>query len=354
MSRKFIIKGYSMYSKLARLLSSRGFAPLPPLIIWEPSYRCNLRCKMCLFYGPGATAPVFKDEMDLDEMKKVFLNIKRSYRLFLPRIHLTGGEPLIHKHFPEIISYLRKLGFSYSITSNFACINKRVLDTLVKHPPSDLRISLDGPAEIHDNIRGVNGTFDNVIKNLKRMREHWPSIPARFNCTISSDNINHLTEVARIAMENNADLNFQHLMFLDQKHIEQHYSFCDKMFECRPYPIGCKDRISEEGVRRIIEQVKKIKKDYPKVTFLPDLRVNEIKDYYLNLEGYVHSHYCSSIWSEVRIAPNGKMYPCFDYYFGDLKVSSFKGLWNGLKARRFRMILKRRKLFPGCARCCKI
>ena len=90
------------------------------------------------------------------------------------------------------------------------------------------------------------------------------------------------------------------------------------------------------------------------MTFLPDLKVNELRDYYLNLDGYTHGSYCYSVWSEARIAPNGKMYPCFDYYFGDLRTNSFKAVWNGGKARRFRKILKRMKLFPGCVRCCKI
>lgn len=309
---------------------------------------------MCLFYGPGETAPIFKDEMNLSEIKAVFGNIKRNYKLFLPRIHLTGGEPLIHKHFCESAAYIKKLGFNYSITSNFTSLSDKVLNTLIKYPPSDLRISIDGPAGTHDKIRGVKGTFNRVMNNLRRIREHNLSIPLRFNCTISNDNLDYLVEMLEIARKNKADLNFQHLMFLDEKHINQHYSFCDKIFGCKPYPVGCKDKISAEGVKKIIMKIKKIKKINPRVTFLPDLKTDEIEDYYLNLESYTHSSYCFSVWSEARIAPNGKMYPCFDYYLGDLKTTSFRDVWNGQKARRFRMILKRRKLFPGCIRCCKI
>lgn len=340
MKRRLKNKIFNAYSKSVRLFSFDGFALLPPLIIWELSYRCNLRCKMCLFYGSGGTVPVFKDEMSVSEIEKLFRNIKQSYSFFLPRIHLTGGEPLIHKNFPKIAALLTRLGFRYSITSNFASVSDKVLDTLIKYPPSDLRISLDGPAEIHDKIRGVDGTFNLVMKNLSRLREHKLSIPVRFNCTISKDNINYLDDMLVIARKNKADLNFQHLMFLDQKHIKQHYIFCEKIFKCRPYPIGCKDRVDAGSAKIITEKIKKIKKMNSNVTFLPDLNVNEIKSYYLNLEGYIHGSYCYSVWSEARIAPNGKMYPCFDYYFGDLRVNSFNDVWNGEKARRFRKILK--------------
>ena len=354
MKRRLKNNLFDMYAKFLRFISIDGYAPLPPLIIWEPSYRCNLRCKMCFFYGSSGTVPVFKDEMSLSEIKKVFRNVKQSYRFSLPRIHMTGGEPLIHKHFPEIAAYLKKLGFTYSITSNFTALSDRVLSTMVRFPPSDLRVSLDGPAEIHDKIRGVKGAFDNVMKNLGKIRKAGVFVPVRFNCTICNDNIDYLEKMVDIARENKSDLNFQHLMFLDDKHIKQHYQFCEKMFKCRPYPIGSKGGLNAEEATRVIEKVKGIKKRNSNITFLPDLKVKEIKDYYLNLEGYTYGSHCFSVWSEARISPNGKVYPCFDYYFGDLRINSFKGVWNGGKARRFRKILKRMKLFPGCIRCCKI
>jgi len=354
LNRKLIFKAYILYSKLNRLIFFGGYAPLPILIIWEPSYKCNLRCKMCLFYGAGGIVPVFKDEMNFSQIKKIFGKIKKSYGLFLPRIHLTGGEPLIHRHFSDIVAYLGKLGFNYSLTSNFTFLNDKIISTFVKTPPLDLRISLDGPAEIHDKIRGVNGTFDKVMKNIRRIKRAKVSVPIRFNCTICNENIDHLDKMIDIARANGADLNFQHLMFLDEKRIKQHYTFCAKMFKCKPYPIGCPSKLNGGQVNRIIAKIRKIKRIDPDITFLPDLKITEIKDYYLDLDRYVHSPYCSSVWSEARIAPNGQIYPCFDYYFGNLKFSSFNDIWNGKKARRFRKLLKKRKLFPSCVRCCKI
>jgi radical SAM protein with 4Fe4S-binding SPASM domain len=87
---------------------------------------------------------------------------------------------------------------------------------------------------------------------------------------------------------------------------------------------------------------------------LPDLKINEIEKYYLNINSYVHSNTCTEPWVTARINNRGHLYPCMDYYYGDLKKETFKSLWNNEKARIFRKTLKKVKLFPGCVRCCKI
>jgi MoaA/NifB/PqqE/SkfB family radical SAM enzyme len=354
MNRKLSILGYDLYSRFIRTMSINGFAFLPPLIIFEPTFKCNLRCTMCTLYGMGAETPVLKEEMTLEEVKKIFTNIKNSYYFFLPRIHLTGGEPLFHKYFCEIIEYITNLGFTYSVTSNFAFLNDDILHSLIKYPPQDLRISIDGPAEIHDSIRGVKGTFNKVMNNIEIIRKAGLNVPVRFNCTISRYNIDYLEQLIDISQKANAQLNYQHLIFLDEKHIKLHYKYFDEVFKCKASPMGHEEKISVSDTNGIIEKIKKIKIINNKITFLPDLKLSQIKPYYLDLDNYTHSTYCHSVWTVARIDSSGNVYPCYEYFFGNLKRGSFSKLWNNTEAIKFRKTLKKVKLFPGCIRCCKI
>lgn len=92
----------------------------------------------------------------------------------------TGGEPLLSIGLIKSIS--RKLkslvesqGASYSFTlvTNGSLFKRKVAEELVPLGLEGLKITLDGPAEIHNRYRPFKlgaGSFDAIIKNIK---ETW-------------------------------------------------------------------------------------------------------------------------------------------------------------------------------------
>lgn len=359
--RKLLQKVYEIYCGTVYSLP-KGYAPLPPLIIWLITYKCNLRCKMCGLYGEGGKLPDQKNELSFEEIKTVINDLRKGYQYlpYKPYIGFMGGEPFTFPYIFETFAYLKEKGFKYAVTTNFTLMNDEKIEKLLNVGVNDLRISLDGPDEIHDTIRNVPGTFKKVMINLRKIREdkRGKEIPVRFNCAICPDNIDYLKEMPAIAKEFNADLSFQHLTFIDEKHHRANSIFTKNVLEEELQMDLTTLRLSKNEVERIklniSEVCNKAKELGVRVTFTPDLKIKEFDDYYFNLDNYTHSPYCNWPWGSARILPYGDVTSCMHYMFGNVKNESFEKIWNGSRARKFRKTLKKAKLFPGCIRCCKI
>ncbi len=358
--RKLLEKSYEIYSKGVYYLPE-CYIPLPPLIIWVITYRCNLRCNMCTFYGEGGKLPDSKYELPIGDIEAVIHNLKHSYENYpyKPYFGIIGGEPFIHPHIFEIFKYLKDNGFRYAVTTNLVLLNDEKIAKLLTIGISDLRISLDGPEKIHDQIRNLPGAFNKVMTNLKKIRcdEKGKKIPVRFNCVICPENINYLADMPAIAKEFNADLSFQHLMFIDETHEKANYEVTRRLLGEELSMDATKMRLSKKQVEIAKMNIKKMLEIADnlnvKVSFTPDLKMEEFDNYYFNLDTYVHNIKCDWPWGCARITPYGDVLTCL-YKIGDLKTESFKKIWNGQRAGKFRKTLKNIKLFPGCIRCCKI
>jgi len=75
---------------------------------------------------------------------------------------LSGGEPLLRKDLPEIIGYAKKTGLNVSLITNGYFVDGKIFDNLVRH---EVRVSLsvDGPEEINDAIRGKDAYAKAVL-----------------------------------------------------------------------------------------------------------------------------------------------------------------------------------------------
>lgn len=361
--RAIINSLFNSYSKVVYRFSKNGYASLPPLIIWVFTLKCNMKCKMCTFYGEHAKQNLkLKNELSYEEIKAVIDDLAKSYKYYpyKPLIGVLGGEPFVRKDILDIMSYLKSKKFRFSITTNFSLMDEENLKGLIKVKPSDLRISLDGPAEIHDEIRGIKGIFDRIYSSIKLLRslKGGKAVPIRLNCVINDYNIKSLDKMVDIAHNLRADLNFQHLMFVNEKYkglnkkITESYFGEDLLFG-HDMP-----RIKKEDINPLTINIKKVmmkaRKLNVRLAFLPQLKLNEIGSYYLDLDNYRHSKFCTAPWTVGRINNQGYVHPCMDYLYGNIKEGSFKKIWNNKKARYFRKRLKKSRLFPGCVRCCKI
>jgi radical SAM protein with 4Fe4S-binding SPASM domain len=85
-------------------------------------------------------------------------------------VTLTGGEPLLHKDIFSIINYASEKNLKVSLTTNGVVINRRVAKKLKDLDTWLIRVSLDGSIpKIHDNFRGVVGSYIRTIKGIKAL-----------------------------------------------------------------------------------------------------------------------------------------------------------------------------------------
>jgi radical SAM protein with 4Fe4S-binding SPASM domain len=97
-------------------------------------------------------------------------------------------------------------------------------------------------------------------------------------------------------------------------------------------------------------------KDYkhPMIT-VPALNPEKINMYYTDLETPVRNH-CIVPWCQANINYNGDVHFCADYpdyILGNISRQSFREVYNGERANKFRKELHDCEggMFPGCLRC---
>jgi Fe-coproporphyrin III synthase len=133
--------------------------------------KCNLHCTHC-YWGRQAKNPELSDDQMIDFMK----SLRRDG---LRIIYLLGGEPLLR---PKICAEAGKIFDFALIFTNGTLGYPQVNNALYA-------LSIDGPEEIHDSIRG-KGTFQKVTEILDNQ-----STKVMIHVTVCKSNKDHLREI---------------------------------------------------------------------------------------------------------------------------------------------------------------
>ena len=133
------------------------------------------------------------------------------------------------------------------------------------------------------------------------------------------------------------------------------YYELDTDIACLPgYATGYNEDIDGQELYDILSRIHAMDIDHPIIT-VPALEPDKIDIYYSKLEEPVRTH-CSVPWSQCNIDYNGDVCFCADYNdypLGNIRETPFFEIFNGERARKFRLALKNSKdgIFPGCIRC---
>lgn len=149
-------------------------------LILQVTQNCNLRCDYCVYSGGYETRGHTNKRMDFCMAQKAidFLE-NHSKDRNLVTIGFYGGEPLLEFDLlQKCVEYAeQKLNgkeIEYSITTNATLLTDEIIDYLISNN-FFVTVSIDGPREIQDECRRFlhsnNGTFDIVMRNLKKIRE---------------------------------------------------------------------------------------------------------------------------------------------------------------------------------------
>jgi radical SAM protein with 4Fe4S-binding SPASM domain len=323
---------------------------------------------MCGFWGVcGANKhqpPAFlKEELSFAELKKIIDEVSR----FRPNITLFGGEPLLYKDWLSLVSYIKQKRLRCNIVTNGTLLKDKahqILDSRL----DEIIFSLEGPKDIHDKITQVNGSFDSAITGLSQLKEekkrrssNKPSI--NIACTISEDNYRYLEEIITIGSSIGADsVTFHHLCFINTDILVRHNEIFKRYFgiESDDWSGFVRQQLPNIDTGYLISRLQNIQRSAQPldISIYPNFTLEEIKRYYTKFDFKPSSYapYCLSPWMTVYIFPDGSVRPCeeLNIYFGNIKNKSFKDIWNSLKLRRFRQILKKEKMFPVCPHCTEL
>jgi Fe-coproporphyrin III synthase len=136
-----------------------------PIVVWNITRTCNLRCVHCYSDSMAARYP---GELDWQQMKKVVDDLA-AYQI--PSLLFSGGEPLIHPRFFDLVDYASEQGLKLTISTNGTLITPEKAALLKAAEVAYVGISLDGIGEIHDQFRGKEGAFKAAVEGFKACHE---------------------------------------------------------------------------------------------------------------------------------------------------------------------------------------
>jgi MoaA/NifB/PqqE/SkfB family radical SAM enzyme len=168
------------------------------LIQWHLTERCNLRCTHCYQAGSRrAELRLAEIEAVIDEIAHMLGEWEKTYGLtFAPSFNITGGEPFLRPDLFTILADIIGRGFAVFVLSNGTLIDAATADGLARLGVGGVQVSIEGPAELHDGIRGP-GSFEAALAGTRNLVA--AGIAVTWNVTISQLNAPKVEEIAPLA-----------------------------------------------------------------------------------------------------------------------------------------------------------
>lgn len=164
--------------------------------------RCNARCAFC-FYRDGAEPAARSPELTAEEFGR--LAIGGGPLLWLA---LSGGEIFLRDDLPRLVALLERrtkpaiilLPTNGLLPERIHAATEEIL-AACRRSTVVVKLSLDGPPELHDRLRGVPGAFSRVMEShrlLRGLAGRFPNFELGVNTVYCAANGGAMAEVAAI------------------------------------------------------------------------------------------------------------------------------------------------------------
>lgn len=293
----------------------------PLKLSYAVTYRCNLKCAMCNIWNKAPSAP----ELTPDDVGRFFHKPHNIYW-----IGLTGGEPFIREDLPAIVdailsqqSSIAALHFATNGTLTER-VEKLTRHIVTKYPKLKLvfTVSIDGPKDLHNTIRGRNNVWQDALKTYKILKS-ITNVKPQFGFTISHNNIGRFEETYRDLKDSYPALRFDDITV----NIFQRSTF---YYENQDMPPLDQDKLHTE-INRILTL------DREGLTMNNFLRRTYLKLYPAYARTGKSPVKCQSFANTCFIDPYGNLLPCAVYNRKLLNIKntehSLNSIWQ-LKAAK--------------------
>lgn len=186
-------------------LSAATSAERKPIVVWNLTRTCNLRCVHCYSDSMNQRYP---GELDWEQMQAVTRDLA-DYQI--PSLLLSGGEPLIHPRFFDLIDLASESGLKLTISTNGTLITPEKAARLKAAEVAYVGISLDGIGEIHDEFRGKKGAFVAAVNGFRHCADVGQKTGLRM--TLTSHNVQNIERILDFIEEKDIErVCFYHLV----------------------------------------------------------------------------------------------------------------------------------------------
>ena len=184
----------------------RCAAERKPIVVWNITRRCNLRCIHCY---SDSDAREYPGELTWDQSRDVLDDLAQ---FGVPGLLLSGGEPLIHPRFFDLAGYARAKGLRLTLSTNGTLIDREAARRLKDTGFAYVGISLDGMGATHDYFRGRPGAFDKTVEAFRHCKAVGQKVGLRL--TLSAHNLADLDRILDFIEAEDIDrVCFYHLVY---------------------------------------------------------------------------------------------------------------------------------------------
>jgi Fe-coproporphyrin III synthase len=300
-----------------------------PILLLNIHENCNCRCLMCDIWKrpPGK-------QIDLARLMEYRESMKA---LRVREVVLTGGEPLMHSDFGAVCEVLKACDVKLTLLTTGLLLERRA-ETVARWV-DEVIISLDGPEEIHNEIRRIREAFNLIRKGIAAVRKLSPDLPIRARSTVQRANFASLRKTVAAAQ----DLGFGSISFLPADISSS--AFNRELI----WPVERQDQIAltrsevealENEMELLIEEYKDAIRQKYIAESPTKLRriVRRFHEYLGDLAP--ESPICNAPWVSAVIEVDGNVRPCFFHReIGSTVSHSLEDAINSSDAQQFRSTL---------------
>ncbi len=254
-------------------LKFKAGRPKPLFASYNVTGRCNMKCTFCEWW---------KHQIPELSTKQALKAIDAVCSLGVPFFDLSGGEPLLRKDLIVLAKRVASHGCLVSMNTNGTLLTENIIEEVAKVFDTVV-VSLDGPKQMHDKIRGIKGTYDKAIKAIELLKAN--GVKTGVNSVATPWNIDILPQF-----------------------IEELRSKVDmvQVQPMHPYPPTAENTPTKQQVSRLVKFLLELKRSDPSFLALPTEFI----------KGFVHffngtaPKICDAGELYVAINPEGKLLAC--------------------------------------------
>jgi MoaA/NifB/PqqE/SkfB family radical SAM enzyme len=273
----------------------------PLYVAWQITNECNLACLHCIEEsGPGKAFP---DELGRDQTLAVIDQLMDSQ---VPYMSFSGGEPMLHPHFFEMVARVTARGSQLKIETNGHYLTPENCARLKDLGVKAVQVSLDGATSATFGRMRVRGEFDRTIAGIRSLAA--AGVPIEVNFSPASFNIHEAERIVDLAFELGASSFYSGRTMFTGNAVKawRHLAVTDEMYD-EYFRILAAKRLEYRGRMRV---------DYHEAGLLEELR-------------YRLEHPAALL----IVLPNGlvKLINALPFICGDLRTQPLSEVWGNFR-----------------------
>lgn len=274
----------------------------------ELTDQCNYRCKHCY----RESSPDQHKHLPLEKIKQYISDLWENGGTV---VELTGGEPMLHKDFFEVVDFACSKMNMVCILTNGYYLQEQAQQRLLKHKEKLVfNISLDShKPECHNKFRGKSDAFEKTISAMKLLGEN--GFLYRVAMSVTPENTFDIEGTITLAKKYGAKL-FAYSHVINMGRGEE---LCSSGWD-----------MSEAAARKMVDyelRVRDENKDF--IQFVTVEQANALKN--MN---------CGIVHRAVVLGPDGEIRPCVMFggdviKIGNIYEQSFREIFEGGAGKLF-------------------